>query len=186
MKATAVRDDERASGASMAELLAALDQALSVVVRHSTRPAVWAEVAEAVARESDVALPQIDRSGYPLLGRISRIGPVRPSELAEQFGVKLSTISRQVSELERLGLVDRAADPSDARASKLELSATGRQLLAAARKVRHRRLAAHLEAWSHEDIASFVRLLDRFAHTVAPSLCAVQGPAGSPPVRKPA
>jgi DNA-binding MarR family transcriptional regulator len=160
--------------ARTAEQLAALDQALSVVVRHATRPSVWSEVAEAVARESDANLPQIDRSGYPLLGRIGRIGPVRPSELATQFGVKLSTISRQVSELERLGLVERAADPSDARASKLELSPTGRSLLAAARRVRHRRLEQFLADWSDEDRAELTRLLSRFAHTVAPSLCSEQ------------
>lgn len=169
-----------AVAASKAELLAALDQALSVVVRHATRPSVWSEVAETVARETEGELPQIDRSGYPLLGRIARIGPVRPSELATQFGVKLSTISRQVSELERLGLVDRAADPSDARASKLELSDTGRQLLAAARRVRHRRLQEFLAGWSDDDLADFTRLLGRFAHTVAPRLCAEQGPAATP------
>jgi DNA-binding MarR family transcriptional regulator len=75
----------------------------------------------------------IDRSGvrleralHPVLTTIGERGPLRTTELATALALSSSTVSRHVARLEALGLVDRAGDPHDARATRIELSATGR------------------------------------------------------------
>lgn len=70
-----------------------------------------------------------------LAQRLSRTG-IRLTELAEQARVTKQTAGALVDDLERLGYVRRTADPSDARARLVVLSAKGRRLCtAAAREV---------------------------------------------------
>ena len=47
------------------------------------------------------------------LASIDRLGPITPSELADVERVKRPTATRVAAALEREGLIERAADPSD-------------------------------------------------------------------------
>jgi len=57
-----------------------------------------------------------------------RIG-MRMQDLAMRTVVSRTRVSRIVAELEALGLVERAVDPNDARASVVTITAAGRQEL---------------------------------------------------------
>src|ERR671932_1660462 len=68
-----------------------------------------------------------------LLFPLSRLGPLRHSELAELVHADPSTVSRHVSSLIERGLVQRVADETDGRASRLVVTDAGS---AALRQVR--------------------------------------------------
>jgi DNA-binding MarR family transcriptional regulator len=78
-----------------------------------------------------------------------------------RLGLDKSTVSRQVSHLVDLGLVDRAADPVDGRAQVLTPSAEGSARLTRIREVRRGRWEADLSDWPPADVARLGELLAR-------------------------
>jgi DNA-binding MarR family transcriptional regulator len=105
--------------------------------------------------------PDLDGAAYGLLALLQDTGPLRPSDLVTRLGLDKSTVSRQVSNLVDLGLVDRAADPVDGRAQVLTPSAEGAGRLARIREVRRARWEADLGDWPAEDVARLGELLAR-------------------------
>jgi DNA-binding MarR family transcriptional regulator len=125
----------------------------------------------------------VDPAAYPLLFALLAT-PRRVSELAEVMYVDVSTVSRQVSSLVELGLVERLADPDDRRASLLSITAAGRAVIARLREHRDAWLTGVLRDWSEDDIADFTAHLARFADDVERHRTAAAGarpsaPAGS-------
>ena len=59
----------------------------------------------------------VDKAGLAVLHETRRLGMVRPSDLAAQMRLDLSTISRHLRSPEQQGMVARTADPDDARAA---------------------------------------------------------------------
>jgi DNA-binding MarR family transcriptional regulator len=53
-------------------------------------------------------------------------GPGRLGDLGQRLGISPSTLTRNMTRLERRGLVSRRADPKDARSSQVALTAAGR------------------------------------------------------------
>ena len=94
-------------------------------------------------------------------GADRRRGPLRAGDLVSRLGLDKSTVSRQVSSLVDLGLVDRAADPVDGRAQVLTPSAEGSARLAGIREVRRARWEADLGDWPAADVATLGDLLSR-------------------------
>ena len=84
-------------------------------------------------------------------------------DLAAHCALDPSTISRAVAALVRDGLVRRAADPSDGRASTLALTAHGRAVLDDTNTWYEEQLAEALKGWSTEDLATLSALLQRFS-----------------------
>jgi DNA-binding MarR family transcriptional regulator len=105
---------------------------------------------------------EIDRSGYGIMCRLVDDGPQRLGALAQSFGLDPSTITRQVQALEEIGLASRQSDPKDRRASILDLSDTGRQVLEETRNHRRAVLQQVLSDWSRADLDEFGRLLKEF------------------------
>src|SRR5215213_984808 len=68
-----------------------------------------------------------DLAALILLFPLQRLGPLRQSALAEAVHADPSTVSRHVALLVDRGLVLRAADESDGRASRLVLTEAGRE-----------------------------------------------------------
>ncbi|MFD0885485.1 MarR family winged helix-turn-helix transcriptional regulator, partial [Streptosporangium algeriense] len=58
---------------------------------------------------------------YAVLGSLQD-GPRRMTELAEEHGVQLPTMTVQINRLEEPGLVARGSDPADARVRTVELT----------------------------------------------------------------
>jgi DNA-binding MarR family transcriptional regulator len=105
---------------------------------------------------------ELDRSGYGIMCRLHDDGAQRLSALAHAFGLDPSTITRQVQALEANQLVQRQADPNDRRASILDLTVEGREVLVETRERRRAWLQAALDDWSPEDLEEFGRLLEKF------------------------
>ena len=63
------------------------------------------------------------------LATIGKTGPMRLGDLAAAEGIAPSTLTRLVTALEDSGYVQRTADPSDARASTLAITAHGHEAL---------------------------------------------------------
>ncbi|MEU4557563.1 MarR family transcriptional regulator [Actinoplanes sp. NPDC023936] len=85
-------------------------------------------------------------------------------DLATEHALDPSTISRTIAALVRDGLVARAADPTDGRASTLRLTDRGQAELDDVYAHYDSRLADALSEWSPEEIATFAASLQRFAH----------------------
>jgi len=103
----------------------------------------------------------IDKAGYWLLVRISREEPLRLSVLAGSVELDLSTVSRQIRDLVAGGLVRKAPDPDDGRASLLSLSERGWAVLEAVSEARRQVLAEAIVGWSEEERTSLAQSLLR-------------------------
>jgi DNA-binding MarR family transcriptional regulator len=106
--------------------------------------------------------PDLDGAAYGLLALLQDAGPQRASDLVARLGLDKSTVSRQVTSLVALGLVDRSADPEDGRALVLTPSAEGSARLARIREARRGKWEADLAGWPVDDVARLAELLGRF------------------------
>jgi DNA-binding MarR family transcriptional regulator len=91
------------------------------------------------------------------LATVERSGPLTPSELADVEHVKRPTATRLVARLEEEGLVQRASDPSDGRASLVSASPAGSALLREMRGRKNAYLAQRLEGLPDDDVAALER-----------------------------
>jgi DNA-binding MarR family transcriptional regulator len=108
----------------------------------------------------------LERAAFLLLGRIVSGVPARLSVLAEDVGLELSTISRQVAALEAAGLVARTTDISDRRASVIEATPQGLELFDRCREVWLGALRDLLADWTLTEKAEFARLFTRFNEAI--------------------
>jgi DNA-binding MarR family transcriptional regulator len=105
----------------------------------------------------------LDRALFPLLVRIERLGPIGIVELAELAGRDHSTVSRQITKLEGLGLVARCPSPGDGRVRAAIITDQGRVMTAALDAARQKIIHELLAGWETEDVRDLSRLLRRFA-----------------------
>ncbi len=124
--------------------------------------------------------PDVDPMSFPLLFRLS-CRPHRVSDLADRLYADVSTVSRQVTHLAGLGLIERVPDPEDGRAHLLSLTETGATLLVELRRSRDAWLSSLLEGWSDRDVADFADYLQRFADAVDRSRVGLAHEAGVAP-----
>jgi len=92
--------------------------------------------------------------------------PLRVSELAASAELDPSTVSRQVAQLDRSGLVERAPDPADGRAHRLALTVQGRVRLDEAIRRRRALLSRTLGVWKPEDVERLAQLLHSFVNDI--------------------
>jgi DNA-binding MarR family transcriptional regulator len=112
-----------------------------------------------------------DRSAMLLLFPLMQ-APQRPGALAELSHADPSTISRQVAELVRRGLVRREPDPSDGRASLLAITDAGREVCVRVRKLRRELLASAVAGWTDAELGTLASLLSRFNGALGAAYCA--------------
>ena len=151
-------DDERRESA--------VDEAAAALARAVPRFTHWftrGDVGRAMLADTD---PALSRTDAWLLGRVTDIGPLRLSELAEWQEVDRSTMTTQVRRLETLGLVTRAPDPRDGRAVLVSATPAGvarhRRTERTARAVYHELLAD----WPEDDLRQAAHASDRLAETL--------------------
>lgn len=80
-----------------------------------------------------------------LLAQVEQAGRARTSDLARLDRSSQPTITAQLQRAEQQGWVQRAADPSDGRASLVELTSAGRNVLGEVRRARAAALAPRLD-----------------------------------------
>ncbi|MGH3444583.1 MAG: MarR family winged helix-turn-helix transcriptional regulator [Nocardioidaceae bacterium] len=106
---------------------------------------------------------EVEPSCFPLAKHLMTGEGMRVSDLAERVELDQSTVSRHVKMLEENGIVERAPDPDDGRASLVRLSTAGRATVRATFERRFQRIKNVLEPWSQADRADLQRLLTRLA-----------------------
>lgn len=106
--------------------------------------------------------PDLEPGAYVLLVQLANSDGARLTDLAAFLGVGKPTVSRQLSVLERLGLVERVPDVHDARAQVIRNTPKGARRLATARAGRRVRFRELLDAWPTDDVAQLGELLRRF------------------------
>jgi DNA-binding MarR family transcriptional regulator len=94
------------------------------------------------------------------LATIEASGPLTPSELAQREAIKRPAATRIVARLEAEGLVDRAADPGDGRATLIAATPAGRDLLRRVRRRKNEYLARRLRDLPAEDLVALERAAD--------------------------
>ncbi|GAA1602698.1 MULTISPECIES: MarR family winged helix-turn-helix transcriptional regulator [Kribbella] len=140
------------------ELVAAIELELSALFRRSR---------SASLRLARRVHPDMDAAGYALISQIelgAGTGPsagVRASDVAHVLGLDKSTVSRGITQLENLGLIERVGDPDDGRARLLRLTTSGAERYEAMRTQRQTEFRAILDRWNPADLADLGRLLAR-------------------------
>jgi len=104
-----------------------------------------------------------DRVTLTVLAEVRRLEPVRPSDLAEQMHLDLSTVSRHVTGLVDRGLLERAADPYDARAQLVRLTPAGEGVFTTIVESRAASIGDAVRHWSTSDRRQLTALLERLA-----------------------
>lgn len=110
---------------------------------------------------------RIGPAGLPVIGRLISEGPMRVSALAECTTLDSSTVSRQVDQLVREGLLRRLADPQDGRATLIEATDAGRAEYTEHRQQIAEMLESLLGEWSADQIESFTVSLRRLNEDAA-------------------
>lgn len=141
-------------GASPRELaLHSIEREVGALIRRVRR--VIGERARAVH-------PELQPSAYLILTYLHEEDDVRSSQLVESFGIDKGAISRQITSLADLGLVERFPDPEDGRATRLRLTEDARSRLEAVRESRWGRFGQRLAGWSDGDLAAFATTLQHY------------------------
>ena len=109
---------------------------------------------------------QLDRSAYIIMARLFDAGPQSIGQLADAFGLDVSTINRQTAAVVRTELVERIADPDGGMARKFVLTDAGRQRFVEHRDWNDRGLRAVLADWNGRDVERLAALLERFSSDI--------------------
>ncbi|MCH8686422.1 MarR family winged helix-turn-helix transcriptional regulator [Pedomonas mirosovicensis] len=105
----------------------------------------------------------LDRALFPLLVRVARHGPIGVVDLAERTGRDHTTISRQMTKLEELGLIERQASAKDKRVREAMITDKGRAMVDALNAARERLANRILASWTDAELDELRKLLRRFA-----------------------
>jgi DNA-binding MarR family transcriptional regulator len=111
---------------------------------------------------ADVLPAGLDPAAAQLLSWLVKQGPSRQGELAEHTFLDPSTISRRISQLVHLGLVERRADPVDGRAVQLVPTAKGQTFFNTMSGRRQEIMEQVLAGWSHAEVTALGGLLRKF------------------------
>jgi DNA-binding MarR family transcriptional regulator len=118
-------------------------------------------VVRRLRRISDAAA--LDVTTLMLLHRLGAGGPARPSDLAAELGLDLSTVSRHARALGDLDLVSRDPDPQDGRSLQLSLTQAGADHMTEAFRRREDAVARATADWDAADVDALRALLGRLA-----------------------
>ena len=135
------------------------------VALHSIEREVGAlirRVRRVIGERAHAVHPDLQPSAYLVLTYLDEQDDVRSSKLVEHLGIDKGAISRQISSLVDLGLVERIPDPEDGRATRLRLTDDAKARLEAVRVRRWGRFGERLSGWSDDDLESFAATLQHY------------------------
>jgi DNA-binding MarR family transcriptional regulator len=134
-----------------------IDDALAVLFRLAADPRLH----ERRQAETGVA---VSATGHRLLDQLTEHGPGSVSQLARALQLTLPTASRQLQQLERLGLVARGHDATDGRVVTYAGTPAGRAAQRRFRTVIRREVRRALAEWDAADRTQLAALLERMVH----------------------
>src|SRR5215469_6420151 len=116
-----------------------------------------------------IRLPSVERLSFTTLSvlhTLSRKGPMRLTELTGTEQVTQPAITQLVRRLEDDGMLERRADPRDARAVLVQLTTRGAQIIEARRTARVEWLTGLLDRLSPEERAAIAFAVPALAHAI--------------------
>ena len=108
----------------------------------------------------------LDRAAYVILRHLQQDGPQNVSALAARLNLDGSTVTRQVTALQRDGLVERHPDPRDGRGTVIEPTRKGLAQVDAVRQARRALYDKVLHDWSPDQRADLARTLERLTLSI--------------------
>jgi len=115
-----------------------------------------------IAERARLVHPDLQPASYLMLSHVAENGPMRASSVADLFTVDKGAISRQVTHLMELGLVQKTRDPEDGRAWLLSATPDAKERLRTVTEQRRTYLAERLDGWEAGDLERFTDLLARY------------------------
>lgn len=120
------------------------------------------------AQAAETVSPGMLPGTFKILSMIQRAGSVTVSGIAERMTADKGQVSRAVSELEDLGLVERTADPADGRIKLITVTEEAQRRIEKARQPYEGRLTTVLADWPLESIELLTGLLHALARGETP------------------
>jgi DNA-binding MarR family transcriptional regulator len=115
------------------------------------------------ARELSAELhPGLSLVAYTALSYIEARPDTRSADIAADWGLDKSTLSRQINQLVAADLLVRTGERPGRRGQQLELTPSGRHALDAAAESIRARLIGALQTWTDHDVRTFTKLMIRF------------------------
>ena len=124
-------------------------------------------------------LGDLSRGDLVTLGVVERQEHTRPGQIAGTLGVDASVVSRQLAQLDRLGLIARCADPADRRAEQISITPSGRERLAQNRAAMCQVLAERVTAWDLDEVTRAASVLEDLADLLTTDPAPSTDPADS-------
>lgn len=139
-----------------------------VLGRIETQTAILMRLAEATRRATGGPPHRaLDRAAYVILRRLERDGPLNVSVLAAALNLDGSTVTRQVTALQKDGLIERRPDPRDGRGTVIAATPLGLEQVDTVRQARKALYGTVLKDYSDEERRELAAVLERFNEALA-------------------
>lgn len=146
-------DRDAADGAHAAAVFAVEEGIADLVIMMRDR---W----KTLAQEVD---PRLQPIGFRIVTALYAGGPQRAKDLVDRLGSNKSVLSRQFSQLQELGLVERRVDPDDGRVIHMAVTeAAARRLVDIARHDSRSHIRK-LSTWPTQRLQEFASMLEDFS-----------------------
>jgi DNA-binding MarR family transcriptional regulator len=122
---------------------------------------------EAARNRAERSGVHLSRPAVSLVSALAGAGPVRLSRLSDLTGLEAPLVSREIARLCADGYVKRAADPTDGRASIVDLTAKGRKAYAAYRDATDQIVVEAFAGWKAAELRTLADYLERVVHDVS-------------------
>jgi len=109
----------------------------------------------------------LDRAAYVILRQLQQDGPLNVSALASALNLDGSTVTRQVTALQKDGLIDRSRDPRDGRGTVIEATPLGLSQVDAVREARRVLYGSVLSTYTPAERTELAATLERFTAALA-------------------
>lgn len=114
------------------------------------------------ARNAEEVHPELRGIGMMMLQVILRKGPITATALGSLLNMDKATVSRQLTQLRGLGLVDAEPDAEDRRSLLLTASHDAREAIEEVHRRGAKDYRVRFEDWNDEDLVQLLGMLRRF------------------------
>ncbi|WP_433302326.1 MarR family winged helix-turn-helix transcriptional regulator [Actinoplanes sp. CA-030573] len=133
-----------------------------------TQVAMLMRLGEATRRSTGVQPHRaLDRAAYVILRQLQQDGPLNVSVLAAALNLDGSTVTRQVTALQKDALIERRADPRDGRGTVVAATPLGLEQVEAVRRARRVLYGTVLQKYSDAEKRELAEALERFNAALA-------------------